>query len=756
MCVVKVNATFSWMLHPKDFKDIKTETDWTVCSFRVKEVLASDYDLKGKTLIATGNFLPKKEEAVGVLYTLEGSYRQDKQGRWALECNSCVPATPTDRTETIAFLKAVLPGVGPKIAEKIYSEFGDQTIPTIENSPMKLSIIPGITEAKAKLIGESYHSRGQHVQQFAQLLKEWNIPEDVAVKAYEVLGPKSSELVKSSIYHLVDRKILEFNQVEAYARKRPDFDLYDPIRLQKGIIQLLYGNESGRSFDQSGNLYVELNELTKAAIPLLNLKDDITIIYRTLRQMDNQKLIHWDEYKNVIYRYKTFEAEYGAAGKVARQLQRPSYKRDDLQEALKTECQARKVCLGEEQKAAVLMALQQPFSVITGFPGTGKTTIQKVILALLEKVYGEKAVLLAPTGRASKRMQESTGHEARTIHSALGLTDEAEPTGAADKARIKADMVIIDEASMMDIFVFSSLMQYVEAKRICIIGDIDQLPSVGPGAVLRDLIETPLVPVTRLTKIYRQEKIDGIIINSKFVREGEHKMYRDKAFHFEELSDDQIQTRVTDEYEKQVKIFGQENVILLSPYRKTNNLSTTMLNQDLQERMNPERGQGKFARRKDSSMFFRVGDPILCMKNMADKDVMNGDVGICTEADETHLVVMFDDREVTFERKDAQFLDLSYATTVHKSQGSEYKCVLLILSLSQKYLINRGILYTAISRSKEQCYTFGQMNCYSYAISCVDQYRRKTMLSDRIKRAFHERLNEVAPKKGKKKEAIID
>ena len=755
MCELKVNATFVWMLYPK-FQQITSDSDFTVCSFKVKDVLSSNYDLKGRTINAKGNFLPKREEDVGVLYTLEGDFSQDEKGRWTLTCSSCVPATPTDRQETIAFLKAVLPGVGPKIANRIYSEFGDQTIQVLEKDPMKLAIVPGITEAKARLIGQSYHSRGTHVQQFAQLLKNWNISEEIAVKAYEVLGPKSSELVQKSIYHLVNRKILEFNQVEAYARKKDDFDLYDPIRLQKGIIELLYGNETGHSFDQSGNLFVNLNELTKSAISLLCLRDDVTTIYRTLRVMDQQKLIHWDEYKNVIYRYKTFEAEKTAAEKVARQLRKLSYTNDDLTEALEKECEERKIRLGDEQKAAVLMALQQPFSVITGFPGTGKTTIQQVILALLSKVYKEKATLLAPTGRASKRMQESTGHSARTIHSALGLTDDAEPTGADDKAKIVTDLLIVDEASMMDIFVFSSLMKFVEAKRICIIGDIDQLPSVGPGSVLKDLIETPLVPVTRLTRIYRQEKINGIIINSKFVREGEHKMLKDDAFHFEELPDDQIQNRVIEEYERQVKKYGQENVILLSPYRRTNYLSTTLLNQDLQDRMNPDRGQGKFTRRKDSSLVFRVGDPILCMKNMTEKDVMNGDVGICTEADETQVVVKFDDREVTFERKEAQFLDLSYATTVHKSQGSEYKCVILIMSLSQKYLINRGILYTAISRSREQCYTFGQINCYSYAISCVDQYRRKTLLSDRIKRAFHELLTESVPKKAKKKEVIID
>lgn len=746
---IKVNAIFSWILYP-DFKSITSETEFTIGSFKVKEVLSGTADLKGRNLVAKGRFLPKKEEQVGVLYTLEGQYTQDNKGRWALDVSTCVPAVPETKQEMVAFLSCgILKGVGPKIAEKMYKQFGDQILSILEKEPMKLVVVPGISEAKAKLIGTSYKDRGTAVQDFAEQLRAWSISPEVAVKAYEVLGPRCATLVKESLYHLVDRHILDFSQVEAYAMKK-DFNLYDRVRLEKGIMTLLRGNENGRSFDRSGNLYCELNLLVQTAISLLRLNEsDEGTILSVLSDMDNRKLVHWDKYHDVVYRFKTFEAEKTAAERVARQLRKASFTKENLADDLEKECLDRGINLGDEQKAAVLMALQQPFSVITGFPGTGKTTIQQVTLALLDKVYGEKAVLLAPTGRASKRMQESTGHSASTIHSALGLTEDAEPTGADDEPRIVTDMLIVDEASMMDMFVFSALMRFVEAKRICIIGDIDQLPSVGAGCVLKDLIETPLVNLTRLTRIYRQEAVSGIVANAMYIREGKHKLFKDKTFHFIEMDDSSIMEAAIAEYEKQVKIYGQENVVLLSPYRKTNTLSTTLLNQELQQRMNPDRGQTKFNRRQDGSMVFRVGDPILLTKNMPEKGVMNGDVGIFVNSVNEQMIVDFGGTMAAFDKADVQYLDLSYATTVHKSQGSEYKCVIMIVSLAHKYLANRGILYTGMTRAKTEFFAFGQIQAYSYAISTVDQYERKSLLKERIRRAFHEE-ERLAEKKSAK------
>ena len=382
MCELKINAYFTHLLYPNDFSQIESDTSFTIAIFTVKDVLSSNMNLKGQRLIAKGNFLPKKQEQLKVLFTLEGDYSQDNKGRMTLDCCSCVPATPTNKQEMIAFLSCgVLKGVGPKIAEKMYSEFGDQVLSILEKEPTKLEVVPGISKAKAKVIGDSYRERGMHVQEFAKQLKEWDISEEIAVKAYEVLGPKSGLLVKESLYHLVDRRVMTFTDVDNILRRQGLFETREPVRIEKGILHLLHENETGRLFGQNGNLYVGLNDLTKNACTLLGLDDDVETIYDALTDMDKKQIIHWDQYKNVIYRFKTFEAERKAAEKVARQLRKPSLTKEGLEKELELECFERHIELGDEQKAAVLMALQQPFSVITGFPGTGKTTIQQIILA---------------------------------------------------------------------------------------------------------------------------------------------------------------------------------------------------------------------------------------------------------------------------------------------------------------------------------------------------------------------------------------
>ncbi|MBR6487483.1 MAG: AAA family ATPase [Clostridiales bacterium] len=730
---LKVEAVYNWILYPRDFSQVTNPAMYTIGSFIVKKVLEGEF--LGSDLTCKGILIPKTQEQTGVLFTLEGDYKMDNQGRYALIVTYCAPAVPTTKRETIAFLSCgILKGVGKKTAEKMYSEFGDSVLEVIDKTPEKLTIVPGISEKKAQLIGESYKTRGADVMGFAEKLRVYHIPDEVALRAYEVLGTDGIELIDRSVYNLVHRRIMSFQQVEAAARTADSYDPRDPVRLEKAVLTCLFQNETGgQFFPHGGNLYCGLNELTKAVLGLLgNLDGDLYSIYNILKVMDQKKMIMWDRMANVIYRYPTYQAEQEAAERVARQIRKPRLTRDDLKTELENECLSRKLVLGEEQKEAVLMALQQPMSVITGFPGTGKTTIQKVILALLERVYKETAVLLAPTGRASKRMMESTNHPASTIHSALQL-NESEDLSADKEPRIKTDLLIVDEASMMDIFVFRALMRYTEAKRICIVGDIDQLPSVGCGCVLKDLIETPMMSLTRLQHIYRQSGISGIIENAMHIRNGEFKFKLDETCHLVQTEDSAATPIICKVYEQMVQKYGQEDVILLSPYRRNGELCTNNLNRVLQARLNPDRGQGKYLRKKDGSEVFRVGDPILLMKNMQEKGVVNGDVGKLksVSSDGDFITVDFDGKDVTFMHDDIQYLDLSYATTVHKSQGSEYKCVILVMSESQSLLLKRAIIYTAVTRAKEKMIIIGQTKAIVKAIGSIDTYQRKSLLTKR-------------------------
>lgn len=741
---LKVEAVYNWILYPRDFSQVTSPAQFTIGSFVVKKVIEGEY-MEGSSLVAKGILVPNEQSYCGVLFELDGDYVTETNGKSALVVTHCTPATPTNKRETIAFLSCgILKGVGKKTAEKMYCEFGEKVIEIIDKEPDKLIVVPGISKARAKVIAESFKAKGANVMGFAEKLREYKLPEGVALRAFEVLGIDGMDLIDKSVYYLVNRRILNFQQVEAAARTSPKYDPLDSVRLEKAILTLLYQNETGgKFFPHGGNLFCKLNDLTSAVLKLLgNLNNDLYTVYETLKNMAQQKLIYWDRQDNTIYRYPTYEAEQEAAERVARQIRKPRLVRSELRDELEKECLSRNLVLGDEQKDAVLMALQQPMSVITGFPGTGKTTIQQVILALLNKVYKQEALLLAPTGRASKRMMESTGHSASTIHSALQL-NESEELGRDKSPRITTDLLIVDEASMMDIFVFRALMRYTEAKRICIVGDIDQLPSVGCGCVLKDLIGTPLISLTRLQHIYRQTKVSGIIENAMHIRNGEFKMHLDDTFYMKQLENEKTVATICALYEKMVEKYGQEDVILLSPYRRNGTLCTNVLNRILQERLNPDRGQGKYLRKKDGSEVFRVGDPILLMKNMQEKGVVNGDVGklksVSTEGD--FITVDFDGKNVTFLHEDIQYLDLSYATTVHKSQGSEYKCVILIMSESMKLLLRRPIIYTAVTRARDiACIIcdglpYGGKPDYksvSMAISTLDDSSRLSKLSKRI------------------------
>ena len=734
-------ATFSWILYPRSFDDIKSITDFTIGTFKVKEVLEGEY--KDKEIVAKGKLLPKSKDEVGVLYTLEGEYGKDSKGRFCLDCSVAEIAKPTTREEMIAFLSCgVIKGIGPKIASRMWDQFGEDVIRIIEEEPERLAEVKGVSPKKAEAIAISYQKKGGSVREFIGKLKKFEIPEEVAVKAFDVLGDDREKMLEESIYHLVNREIMSFAQIEKVARRNPNFNPLDPIRLEKAVLTVLIQSETGGElFRNGGNLFVPYPELIEKTKKLLGNVSSDSPIHQTLKVLEDSDRVIIDTENEAVYRFVTYKAETDVARLVAYQLRKNVKEQPDLSERLDQACDEKSITLADEQKKAVLMALENPLSVITGFPGTGKTTIQKMILTLLRDVYHEKAMLVAPTGRAAKCMMDSTGFTASTIHSALGLMGEGsimEDIPLESKRR--TDLLIVDEASMMDIYLFRALLERVSAKRIVIIGDIDQLPSVGAGAVLKDLIETNLVPLTRLSRIYRQKNVNGILINAMHIRSGEYKMCIDKAFQLHELCDSDIATQVVEEYLQRVQEVGLDNVILLTPYRRIGSLCSNVLNQVIQEKVNPDKGQPSFRRNKLEDMYFRVGDPILLMKNMMEKGIVNGDVGLCTDCKEDEITVKFQDKEVTFSREEAKNLDLSYATTVHKSQGSEYQVVIMVLSMSQKGMLKRPILYTGLTRCKTIFSLYSSRAAYGLSIQQEETYKRLSFLPKRILQDWRESL----------------
>lgn len=392
--------------------------------------------------------------------------------------------------------------------------------------------------------------------------------------------------------------------------------------------------------------------------------------------------------------------------------------------------------LASEQRHAVTTALTSQLSVITGGPGTGKTLIQRFLLDIYRrKNRGAKIICCAPTGRAARRMEQSTGFPATTIHKALGLL-AGEDGDYCEPEMLDADLIVVDEVSMMDIYLANHLFRSVpHGSQLVLIGDADQLPSVGPGAVLSEIIACGAVPVVRLDRIFRQSYGSRIAANAKLIRHGNLSLEYGEDFQFYDSCDmsasaQQIETL----YLQETARYGVDNVALLTPYRQKTETGVNALNERLREKLNPQDGKKpEVAYRK---RIYRLGDKVMQIKNC--EDISNGDIGYITSVtrDDTDSVLTVDfgdGRIAEYDGSDLEMLDLAYASTIHKSQGSEYKSVIINLQCAHAVMLVRPLVYTAITRAKERVLIVGERRALCIAIKRTDTEQRGTMLSARIK-----------------------
>lgn len=392
--------------------------------------------------------------------------------------------------------------------------------------------------------------------------------------------------------------------------------------------------------------------------------------------------------------------------------------------------------MASEQRHAVTTALTSQLSVITGGPGTGKTLIQRFLLDIYRrKNRGAKIICCAPTGRAARRMEQATGFPATTIHKALGLL-AGEDGDYCEPEMLDADLIVVDEVSMMDIYLANHLFRSVpHGSQLVLIGDADQLPSVGPGAVLSEIIACGAVPVVRLDRIFRQSYGSRIAANAKLIRHGNLSLEYGEDFHFYDSCDmstsaQQIETLYLQETAK----YGVDNVALLTPYRQKTETGVNALNERLREKLNPQ--DGKKPEVVYRKRIYRLGDKVMQIKNC--EDISNGDIGYITSVtrDDTDSVLTVDfgdGRIAEYDGSDLEMLDLAYASTIHKSQGSEYKSVIINLQCAHAVMLVRPLVYTAITRAKERVLIVGERRALCIAIKRTDTEQRGTMLSARIK-----------------------
>ena len=654
---------------------------------------------------------------------------------------------PETASQILSYLSGrAIKGIGPVMAGRIVSHFGDNTLHIMEREPERLAEVPGISLKKAKSIGEDFRLQVgmRHLMEFFALHQ---LPAELAVKTYKLYGESAIDLLYDDPYLLMDEDLdAPFGAVDRFAIELGVAG-DDPRRVSAGIIfELRYNLSAGHSF-------LPESKLTNATMQLLSVGED-TVLKRIDRLLNAGQLVR-DHLAgiDIIYLPLLHDAENYCAKRLLRFAQGHFPEPRNLKKLLTRASAASGLQYTPQQEAAIHSAATDQLLLITGGPGTGKTTILNGVLSLYDQL-GLKTLLAAPTGRAAKRLTEVTGQEASTIHRLLEAGIDPH-TGNLVFARdadnpLKADAVIVDEMSMVDILLLHSLLQALpETCRLILVGDPDQLPPVGPGSPFSDMLRSESLPCLRLTEIFRQAQESLIVMNAHRVNQGQMPELRDVKndfFFLNSNSEEAVgQTIVSLCAARLPKNMGipADQIQVLTPTKK-GGTGTVHLNKLLQASLNPPAPSKK--ERQFGDFIFREGDRVMQIRNNYDitwkkidgsaigTGIFNGDIGIIRSIDigMEQLTVVFDDREADYDFTQLNELEPAFAMTVHKSQGSEYRAVVLAAWNGSPYLLNRSILYTAITRAKELLIIVGRPETIATMTENVRTGRRYTGLKLRL------------------------
>ena len=673
---------------------------------------------------AVGYCLPTSDK---VKYRLEGKWSKSQKHGIQFDVERYEEVITPTREGIIAYLASgQIRGIGKKTAERIYDTFGQQTLQVLDQEPKKLLTVKGISENKLQKIIDSYlANRG--ARDVIAFLAPHGITPNRAVKLYREYGEETMDIVRNHPYRLCELAGIAFKTADKIAMSM-GIDPLSPERVDQALLYTLTDAEA------KGHLCLEKHVFLKECLKLLDtagMTQDMAAA-RAVKLIQEDKLI---TYGDSVFKAKTAWIEESLAHEIVRKMKGSVESYPDLDESIAAEERVLRFRLAPEQREAVKMGLTSKLCVITGGPGTGKTSVQRALLDLYKKRYPEaKIACCAPTGKAARRMEQSTGVSSCTVHRALGLIAN-EDGQYGDPETLDADLVLVDEVSMLDVYLAEKLFRSVSATaRLILVGDSDQLPSVGPGAVLKEIIASNQVPVVRLDQVFRQKNGSRIAANAKLIRHGNLSLEYGPDFEFYDSTDlfasaDIIETLYLQETAK----YGIDNVVLLSPYRQKTETGANALNQRLQDKVNPP-AEGKMDA-VHGQRRFRTGDKVMQIKNC--EDINNGDVGYVTsitgtQTDSVVRIDFGDGRVVDYENSDLDMLDLGYACTVHKSQGSEFKSVIINLQCAHSVMLVRPLIYTAITRAKEKVMIVGERRALCTAIRRVDTEQRGTKLAQRI------------------------
>ncbi|WP_278726302.1 ATP-dependent RecD-like DNA helicase [Alistipes putredinis] len=668
-----------------------------------------------------GNLL---EVPVGSVLLCRGEWKVDKRyGSQfvAATWEETMPATVYGIEKYLG--SGLVKGIGPRFARAIVQRFGTETIDIIETEIERLYEVPNIGRKRVAKIRESWEKQ-KDIKNVMLFLQGYGVSTAYAAKIYREYGKESIDKVRENPYRLADDIWgIGFKTADGIAAKM-GYEKEDPRRCRSGILYTL-----GQLSDE-GHVYAGEEQLVKTAGQLLEAGE--TAIRDTLAGMLQAEDLILD--KDAIYLPPFYHAECGTSRRLrdlAESTGRSLF--DGLFDPSSLTAETG-IEYDEVQLAAIRQAVTSKVMVLTGGPGTGKTTTTQGIIAALKKA-GLRVLLAAPTGRAAKRMSEATGMEAKTIHRLLEYNPQ-DGYKRNDENPLEGDALIVDECSMIDILLMNNLLKAVPVgMRLVFVGDIDQLPSVGAGNVLRDVIDSQRIPVVRLVRIFRQAQKSRIVMNAHAINQGrfpDTSNGRDTDFFFMREDDPEraAETIVRLVKERLPRAYREspDRIQVLTPMQR-GVVGAANLNLLLQQALNPS---GPSLNR--GGYTYRQSDRVMQQRNNYDKDVFNGDLGYIREVDteERTLKVDFDGKWVEYDVTELDELTLAYATTIHKAQGSEYPIVVMPVLMTHFVMLQRNLIYTGITRAKKICVLLGAAKALAYAVRNVSVLKRNTRLKERL------------------------
>ncbi len=681
---------------------------------------------------------------VGDTVRLTGTYTNHRNYGRQFSASICEISRPTESADILRYLSSgAIKGIGAATAQRLVQEFGEATLDVMENQPERVALLKGISKSKAEDFSLQLKTNSG-VRTLMLYLGEYGISNTASVKIFTAFGSGCVDRIKANPYILCDGDFgVSFESADFIAKKE-SLEPESTVRLRAGITYILRHNE------RNGHTCLPKEKLLTISAEFLGVEQ--SKISDCMEEMLFDRSLIGDKIDDVefVFTPQLHMSELYVSSRIKMLLKFPSEKIKNIDKQIKRCEEKDGIAYADLQKQAITSALTEGMLVLTGGPGTGKTTTLNAIITIL-KNEGKKVLLSAPTGRAAQRMSELTGDEAKTLHRMLEVSWDKHDNPVFNKNernQLKCDALIVDEVSMVDTFIFESVMRALPLGcRLILVGDSDQLPSVGPGNVLSDLIESNIIPVIRLNEIFRQAQQSLIVTNAHKIVNGEMPVLNkaDKDFFFLQRNNKSDVTNVITDLctNRLPKAYGYsvfENIQVLSPSKK-GELGTAELNHRLQNALNPTAEDKTEV--TIGSKTFRTGDKVMQIKNNYDirwfKDngetgegVFNGDIGIIERIDKKvkMLKISFYDKTAAYTYESASDLDFAYAVTVHKSQGNEFDAVIIPMFSGPPQLYYRNLLYTAVTRAKKTLILVGNPQTVEYMVNNNRRTKRYSGLKE--------------------------